>query len=917
MSGRPINRRYAQGQAMPIGLAFIMFVVLATLILYNSSQLVSKKSHIANAADAAAYSGLVWQARALNFQAYTNRAMVANQVSIAQFVSIASWTEYSKVAAQNVDAAIGWIPPVAPFTKGAHQAVVQVDQIIDQVANVVVQVISGVNQILSSVQQAVYYSTFAITPSIVKEVAKANNAEYDVDSAYSVASMGLNAIDWQSFTQRYDGDDLNRKADIINESRDRFTRDRGWEVGRFNMGIMKFQLRKEGMTHLVEEDGEWAWKAKDTLSLHNWRFKCSWKGCKWRHSELPIGWGGAYASNNLQCHGGDCPRWEIHNGRAGHLAEKESGSVNGYGGMQAFYDLADLSAQNQDPRLILRVEVQAPRSSLDTSTQKGYGSSKAVTEATDKNGFGNGMFRLEDNLASNTMASISSAEVYFERPTIHNNALMVDGQQKHEYGSLWNPYWQVRLTATPKEQKFAAWAARDQSLIEGAGGAVDGARAYAQTQQEELRELINLEQYIDSAADELPGMLAERVTAVEGLNNLVTMSQYLEETVARIAAQRREVEESLENSTSRAESIDSELRGLEEELGNAVSDVTRDQIQAQISALTSEKNQIAQHVDDATAHLRDLEDTYQSHVVELKDLHKKSNEIASQVGLLDRDIHNAQDLELLIHDVEELIGQTEGAIAGVDTQVAHEFLGRLSEAESIAASLTGGALEATKDKLADEGKKQIENYIKDQFSEKIEETLVDAIKGAVKGFFGNYTGDFEAFSQKVSDTAESAEAVLNEVSVDYIQPLEEQLASLKQEQAELKGRFQEELDIAVAQMEDDINYYRGLLNEEVDRVTESYESQLSYLVQQEIDAETDAVRQEISEKIEKLEAQKDQEVASIEGSYSQRITNLQNRKQEIIDDFNENLASLKSDVESEIANLEQQIASLKDKLNAG
>ena len=60
----------------------------------NSGQMVTEKMRLTNAADAAAYSAGVVHARALNLDAYTNRAIVANQVAIAQTLSLVSWGRY-------------------------------------------------------------------------------------------------------------------------------------------------------------------------------------------------------------------------------------------------------------------------------------------------------------------------------------------------------------------------------------------------------------------------------------------------------------------------------------------------------------------------------------------------------------------------------------------------------------------------------------------------------------------------------------------------------------------------------------------------------------------------------------------------------------------------------------------------------
>jgi len=64
----------------------------ALLFVFNTGQLTAEKTKLVNTADAVAYSAAVMQARALNFDAYTNRALMADEVMIAQAVSIAAWS---------------------------------------------------------------------------------------------------------------------------------------------------------------------------------------------------------------------------------------------------------------------------------------------------------------------------------------------------------------------------------------------------------------------------------------------------------------------------------------------------------------------------------------------------------------------------------------------------------------------------------------------------------------------------------------------------------------------------------------------------------------------------------------------------------------------------------------------------------
>ena len=287
--------RNQKGQAIPLGLALIMMVTLGGLVLFNTGQMASEKSRLTNTADAAVYSGLIWQARALNFQSYTNRAMVANQVSIAQLVSLSSWSSYQKVTSKNLDTYLGWIPFVGQVTKYYSQITNYVDQIVQPLVQAAVSVLDIVTGVLSTTQQVMYVSTFAATPSIVKEVVERNDDRYKVDSTYNIASLARNAVNWGELTDRYDNsnqDEISRKGDLITASRDDFSRKRsfiepgtklpgiGFDNNWLWLGSHRYNIVKDGETRLIHKPGstnsEWEWKAKDTISLHSEKWKPKW-----------------------------------------------------------------------------------------------------------------------------------------------------------------------------------------------------------------------------------------------------------------------------------------------------------------------------------------------------------------------------------------------------------------------------------------------------------------------------------------------------------------------------------------------------------------------------------------------------------------------------------------------------------------
>ena len=76
-----------KGQSLVAAIA--LFAVAAVMLFYvfNSGRAVNEKINLVNAADAAAYSGAQVAARSLNFMAYTNRAMIANEVAIGHMFS--------------------------------------------------------------------------------------------------------------------------------------------------------------------------------------------------------------------------------------------------------------------------------------------------------------------------------------------------------------------------------------------------------------------------------------------------------------------------------------------------------------------------------------------------------------------------------------------------------------------------------------------------------------------------------------------------------------------------------------------------------------------------------------------------------------------------------------------------------------
>ena len=855
-----------RGQALPVGLALILFGSLLAVVLFNSGQMTSEKSRLANTADAAVYSGLVWQARALNFQAYTNRAMVANQVSIAQFVSLNSWTKYGHQTTDNINNTLGWFPPFRPFTQAAESVMNAVDMVVNVVATVAVPVIDGVNMVLSETQRAVYISTFAITPTLVRDVVKANDGHYDVGSVYGIASLGLNALDWNSFAKRYDDEQgLKRKADLITRSRDKFTQKRNWSLGTLWVApTSKFKLKKEGATHLVYDGDKWAWKGKDTLSLHWKNYRCSWKGCKWKRREVPIGWGAAYASENIGC-GNSCPAWVYSNRRAQSLADRwDPEEIAGYNGVRAYYDLTDLSANNKDPRLQLRVEVQVSEGQVKTSTKiAGLGSSSAPTNATTKNGVGEGMYWTGDETAANKMASLSSGEIYFERPS----ELRVGGQVKKEYGNLYNPYWQVRLIDTSSEQRLAAWVLRSPGLVSSSVSGVSSALTqYASQQMGELQSLQELQTYAQQETSQLTGYVEQQVL------------------------------------------LDSQLNGVQSQV-SSVEDVIQ---QAKQSGM-SPTDPFLQQKNAELQQLKNLESNTQTKLQGVIAKVEQATQLQSQLG-----------------SIQGQITEVTNQISSPNFSVGQGFTQDINQASSVAAQIASGGLSNIQNQLVDSGKEALESAVEDALMGQVEEILEDAVSAVINQYGGNVIGLSnsaknvaneaqsmnEDYIQPLQDQVEAMEAQIAQVASEVeaeiqvgVSQFEGAIDSVKSEMTlrvnELEGQLQQEVNLAE-------NALNNITTQIADKITE----QSKTIIPAEINAlqvQIDNLQMQVPTlelSVSQLQTRLSVEPLALQGHYQNQINGLMTEKQALADSVNSKIDEVTATLNSDLIEVKGQLSAL-------
>lgn len=409
-------RRSHSGQALVASLALLAGMLGGFVLVFNAGQLVNDKMRLTSATDAAAYSAAQWEARSLNFQAYLNRAMVANEVAIAQLVSLRSWSRYVDTVTTNVDRVARYVPYLNAPIRALERTWDAIDTTIAGTFPSIEATLSWWNtEALSLAQGIAHVGTLGPATDTVRQVLRAWEPRAEVSAATRLLEARSGAA-WLRFTERYErgGGDLRRFTRLLGDSRDGFTRSRRgtW----FDIGLLSVERR--GGTDLI---GEYVWRGIDTVSLHIDTF--------FGDEEVPLGWGAAEQharpTRSRGNHGGSLSRNPV----ASRLATRAMQQEDDYRGVPPIRDVSNPDAR-EVPRLVFSVAAHLPAGEVRTLDRLLMPAGLATLEGSHE--------PVAPSMAGQGLHALSSAEVYFQRPVDR-----ADGRQ--EFPNLFNPYWQVRL----------------------------------------------------------------------------------------------------------------------------------------------------------------------------------------------------------------------------------------------------------------------------------------------------------------------------------------------------------------------------------------------------------------------------------------------------------------------------------------
>ncbi|HEX8988861.1 MAG TPA: pilus assembly protein TadG-related protein [Rhodocyclaceae bacterium] len=493
-----------RGQAMVFVSVTTVMVLLALLVMYSTGQLTTQRMKLQNTADSVAYSAALVQARDLNYAAYMNRAMIANQVAVAQIVSMTGWARgyddtyngsFSSIAttlANLSTMSFLWTAP-ANIYKSVGSGL---KSVFNSIGPVLVKVLDVLIKALGVSATAYHYGMTLTLYETVTDVMAANDPNASLSTLGNLGAVyawGQHELFAKSYNpvQAKDGED--RFGRVVDASSDLFYKNRTlpltfWPtpmlidpIRLFTPGVgplLMFNFHSGGSVNKkpgsTTQDLK-SWGSIDatgtfvifciTISIFGIPIPIPFP-----LPPLPAGAGAAAAGNypsSVLMPGSYLGHRNSANTGTDSAAAVDWGGayINPYTVIPYFIKAGEGPGSNMDSGagltsyLDIKGNANNATSNQATSAASGtnYHNDKAPaffieverdsnTVATSNSGTfhiggGSGQLTLEDKTVDAKIRAMSKAQAYFYRP----KDLFARADNKTEYGSLYSPYWQVHL----------------------------------------------------------------------------------------------------------------------------------------------------------------------------------------------------------------------------------------------------------------------------------------------------------------------------------------------------------------------------------------------------------------------------------------------------------------------------------------
>mgnify|MGYP001197652597 FL=1 len=389
------RRAVSRCMALPLYLAFSVLLCLALLSVTQLGQHARRQFYLQSVADNAAMSAGVLMARQLNFAALLNRALIGNQVALAQWVGLHSWFNMMLSLLNNSSTVLSFVPVLTGPMVTLKRALKGIKLGTERGLSAVVMLHVAIIQAISALQTVLQHTLIAEIPFSLNDVVAAHDETLEWDAFHGGGIVPFPTL-WWRLTQVESTRDKEQSAffkTLVLKSRDPFSKKRTYNW----LDTYALKIRRAGGSDLATRwNGEWNWHAIDTVSAH-WRKYWAFGSMKER---LPLAWGASAQYVRVK-------RWASLYG--------ESEWINPWATWLGWQSMARLKVKQPAFRFV-RLQHKAR-----------LGADKIVIKVTDP---------------ESEQQAVAKAEVFFSRP----NSLFPRSDSKHEKENLFNALWQTKLS---------------------------------------------------------------------------------------------------------------------------------------------------------------------------------------------------------------------------------------------------------------------------------------------------------------------------------------------------------------------------------------------------------------------------------------------------------------------------------------
>lgn len=186
-------KRTEEGQALVLAAICGLILAVCVIATVNIGHAVYEKVQLQDAADNAAYSQAAMEARAMNFMAYSNRAMVVHYASIMVWVAWLSYLTYLDNTVGRLLRFLRVVPYIGIIFYILGQIIKYALQVYSVVAAIAIPLLGALNLILYLLQWGMRFTTFARLGGNPPELAASDKGARDLAIGGAVGTGAINA----------------------------------------------------------------------------------------------------------------------------------------------------------------------------------------------------------------------------------------------------------------------------------------------------------------------------------------------------------------------------------------------------------------------------------------------------------------------------------------------------------------------------------------------------------------------------------------------------------------------------------------------------------------------------------------------------------------------------------------------------